>query len=460
MNKYRYILEKGSAKHLCPNCEHKTYVRYVDINTGNYLPEKYGRCDREVNCSYHLNPYNDGYGKVIKEENHECHSKTWQSIKSTNQSIQNIKPEPAFIPEEILKQTLKSYEQNVFIQNLLNQVPFPFEPEDVGKIISLYYLGTVCTGYMTGGVTFPYIDAKGNIRAMQVKLFDKDNHTTRTDFFHSIIEKKYKEYGQELPRWLSEYKMNDTKVSCLFGEHLLQKYPFNPVALVEAPKTAILSTLYFGPPIYSKDLIWIAVYNLSSLNFERCRSLNGRNVFLFPDLSENGNAFNIWSKKASEFETRLPGTKFVVSNFLEYHASDLERINGYDLADFLIHLDWRDFRSPSFKLDEHSKITPLLTVTINGEKGDSQKKKRSHIKNSQHIKETNTWPIAEYEQFFKSAIIPKSPISLNGHTKIFDPNKFIYSHLKIVKAQNGKPVYRPYYDRLEKLKLQLTLNKN
>ena len=68
--------------------------------------------------------------------------------------------------------------------------------------------------------------------------------------------------------------------------------------------------------------------------------------------------------------------------------------------------------------------------------------------------------IKELEQFFRLATLPKGPISLNEHTKIVDPNKFIDSHFKIVKAQNGKPVYRPYFDRLEQLKSLLTLSKN
>ena len=63
MNDYRYTLEKGSRKHLCPACGKKTFVRYIDTDTGNYLPEQYGRCDREDNCRYHVNPYEDNFYK-------------------------------------------------------------------------------------------------------------------------------------------------------------------------------------------------------------------------------------------------------------------------------------------------------------------------------------------------------------------------------------------------------------
>lgn len=342
LKEYRYKFQVGNKKHNCPKCGNKTFVKYIDSRNGEYLPERYGRCDREINCAYHLNPYRDQYTNFSNLD--------WKGEFSSNKKnikIYKIKTEPIFIPKEILKQTLKTdaYQENIFIQNLLNRVRFPFEKEYIEKVISLYSLGTVTNGYMKGAITFPFIDKNENIRAIQVKQFDNNNHTLRTDFLHSIIDKHYKKKNEDFPNWLKSYKLNDKIVSCLFGEHLLNKYSNNPIALVEAPKTAIYGALYFGFPENPKNPLWLAVYNLSSLNYEKCKTLKCRKVYLFPDLSAKGQAFHLWSKKAKELSQMMIGTNFEVSNLLEKNATENERLNGLDLADFLINFDWRKFRT-------------------------------------------------------------------------------------------------------------------
>ena len=342
MNNYRFKLDNKSKKFNCPGCNKKTLVRYIDTENGNYLPENYGRCDREIKCNYHLNPYKDGYSIMIYEQEKGILAsfKKKQSATYQTQPKQKIS-EPAYIPYEILKATQKGYEKNNFIQNLLFNITFPFTKEVIENIISLYQLGTICKGYRAGSITFPFIDIDGKIRTIQVKNFDKSNYTTSTDFLHSILEKFYFKEKKTLPAWLSSYLTNDRKVSCLFGEHLITKYSVNPIALVEAPKTAIIATLYFGFPRDPKNLLWLGVYNLSSLNIEKCKILAGRKVYLFPDL----NAFKKWNDKAKEFEIAMPGTFFNVSDLIEKYANMQEREKGLDIADYLIQLDWKEFNN-------------------------------------------------------------------------------------------------------------------
>src|SRR5699024_2065416 len=134
------------------------------------------------------------------------------------------------------------------------------------------------------------------------------------------------------------------KVSCLFGENLLRGNS-KPVALVEAPKTALYCWLYFKDFEPLKDIIWLAVYNKSSFSFDKLKVLKGRFVFVFPDLSEDGGTFNEWKDKAKDFEKRLSGTRFIFSDLLESFADKEDKEQGNDIADIIIKQDWRKFRA-------------------------------------------------------------------------------------------------------------------
>lgn len=468
---HRYILEKGSKKHHCPDCNKKTFVLYIDTETGNYLPEQYGRCDRESNCSYHLNPYLNGYAKMIWEQEQKVTGVTKVTIPKQKyfrtQPKPQPQPEPVFFDFETFKQTLQPerYEKNTFIQNLFYRVQFPFEVDEVTKVIQLYRLGTVANGYRAGANTFPFIDIKGNIRAVQVKQFDEQNHTTGTDFLHSIIEKHHTRNNKPLPEWLEAYTKQDKRISCLFGEHLLSKYHSNPVALVEAPKTAVYGTLYFGLPETPESLIWLAVYNKSSFSFDKLKVLQGRFVYVFPDLSKDGNTFKEWETKAKEYENRLPGTRFIFSDLLEQLAPERDKSEGNDLADYLIKQDWRLFRKRNIQEQppqpEPEKVTKVTKVT------HQQNIIFSHVEplpkvevfKTERIEQPQNWSndIAELENYFASIELPTQPVKLNRCSTITDCSLFIESHFATVKANNGKRTFLPYLNRLQEFKQALKL---
>lgn len=475
---HRYSLEKGSKKHHCPNCGKKSLKKYIDIETGDYLPEHYGRCDHENSCSphYHLNPYLDGYAKAIWEQEQGNRSELPNNWKPQRKNtIPQPQPEPVFFDFETFKQTLQPerYEKNTFIQNLFYRVQFPFEIDEVTKVIQLYRLGTVANGYRAGANTFPFIDINGNVRAVQVKQFDEQNHTTGTDFLHSIIEKHYTRNNKPLPEWLKAYTKQDKRISCLFGEHLLSKYHSNPVALVEAPKTAVYGTLYFGLPETPESLIWLAVYNKSSFSFDKLKVLQGRFVYVFPDLSKDGNTFKEWETKAKEYESRLPGTRFIFSGLLERYATADQREQGADIADVLITKDWRLFRKRNIQEQlpqpEPEKVTKVTKVThqqniIFSHVEPLPKVEVFKTERIEHpIKEKpQNWSndIAELENYFASIELPTQPVKLNGCSTITDCSLFIESHFATVKANNGKRTFLPYLNRLQELKQVLTINSN
>lgn len=472
----RYSLEKGSKKHHCPDCNKRTFVLYIDTETGDHLPEQYGRCDRESKCSYHLNPYLDGYAKAIWEQEQGNRSELPNNWKPQRKKvIPQPTPEPVFFDFDTFKQILQPerYEKNTFIQNLFYRVQFPFEVDEVTKVIQLYRLGTVANGYRAGANTFPFIDIKDNVRAVQVKQFDEQNHTTGTDFLHSIIEKHHTRNNKPLPEWLEAYTKQDKRISCLFGEHLLNKYHSNPVALVEAPKTAVYGTLYFGLPETPESLIWLAVYNKSSFSFDKLKVLQGRFVYVFPDLSKDGNTFKEWETKAKEFESRLPGTRFIFSDLLEQLAPERDKGEGNDLADYLIKQDWQLFRKRNIQeqppQSEPEKVTKVTKVThqqniIFSHAEPLPKVEVFKTERIEHpIKEQpQNWSndIAELESYFASIELPTQPVKLNRCSTITDCSLFIESYFATVKGNNGNRTFLPYLNRLQELKQVLTINSN
>jgi len=456
MDTYKYQLEKGSKKHLCPGCCKRRFVRYVNIEDGNYLPEQYGRCDRESQCSYHVNPYHDDYANNLQRDYNEAGQKQYARAREVKRFIQ---PARMCIPNEVFNSTLQNYEQNTFIQNLLNRVAYPFEAADIEKVISLYYLGTVVNGYRAGAVTFPFINYNGNVTAIQVKQFDNDNHTTGTDFLHSIIEKHLIRNKELLPHWLEQYIKQDKRINSLFGEHLLSKYPHNPVALVEAPKTAVYGSLYFGWPNVQDNFIWLAVYNKSSFTLDKLKVLKGRDVYIFPDLSKDGSTYNEWQQKAEIMQKQLPGTRFIFSNLLEELAPEAYRNNGSDLADFLIQLNWRNFR------DKENIVMPQQfdAIVLPSEKSEKREHSEKTFFNEDNTFNNDTEFIAipkkedwnkaidELETFFAACNLSKEPIRLNQCSIITDVDAMFKSHIAIVKANNGKTVFLPYLERLQEL---------
>ena len=472
---HRYIFEKGSKKHLCPDCNKKTFVLYIDTETGDHLPNQYGRCDRESKCTYHLNPYLDGYAKAIWEQEKGNRSELPNNRKPQRKTaIPQPQPQPVFFDFETFKQTLQLewYERNTFIQNLFYRVQFPFEVDEVTRVIELYRLGTVANGYRAGANTFPFIDLKGNVRAIQVKQFDEQNHTIGTDFLHSIIEKHYKKNNISLPDWLKAYIEQDKRITCLFGEHLLSKYSNATVYLFEAPKTAVYSTLYFGLPEVS-DVICLAVYNKSSFSFDKLKVLQGRFVFVFPDLSKDGNTFKEWEAKAKEYEIRLSGTRFVFSDLLEQLATESDKSEGYDLADYLIKQDWRLFRkrnvfekSPQQQPErkEGTRVTKVTdqqnNIFLQAEQLQKTETKTTSLLSVRTIKEyAKNWcnDIAELESYFADINLPTQPVKLNPSSTIINCSLFLESHFAIVKANNGNKLFLSYLNRLKELKTHLSI---
>jgi len=123
----------------------------------------------------------------------------------------------------------------------------------------------------------------------------------------------HKAYG------IADFELNQ----CLFGEHLLVGND-KPVGIVESEKTAIICSHYLS------DKIWLATGGKSNFNAELFQKLKGRVVTFYPDLG----AYNSWMEKVKNEFTFI--TNRYVDITLEERATEQERADGLDLADYLI----------------------------------------------------------------------------------------------------------------------------
>ena len=268
-------------------------MRYVDTNTGDYLPQHIGRCDREVKCQYHNKPDSSNF---------------------TDTDI--------FIPQTPKKAEPSSYMERVLLDksvtkgmqsNLTQWLLTLFDTETVSKLVETYNLGL--SKKWVGSTVFWQVDTSGNIRTGKVMLYDKTGHRVKkpyshVNWVHSLIG-------------LDKYNLKQ----CFFGEHLISERPDATVAIVESEKTAVIASVFIP------EMIWIATGGKNGCRWSDStfnNVLQDRRVLLFPDLGCHAD----WTEKAK----LLNCDNVIISDLLEENATEEERKDGLDLADYFVGL--------------------------------------------------------------------------------------------------------------------------
>lgn len=327
MNQPRYILEPyhgPGTRYTCPQCgKRKEFVRYIDQETGQYLANHVGRCNRESSCGYHYKPRQ--YFQEKPRTGREWHKSATRPTYRKRNTEQTAPV--SVIPFEIFKKSLKDYSRNNFVKYLLGL----FGPEVATRLIERFYIGTSKQWNWKGATVFWQVDFKGNIRTGKIMLYNPETG------------KRVKQEGRKYFHWAHRLlNLNDFHLEqCLFGEHQLRTEPKDqPVAVVESEKTAIIASVYFP------DYIWLATGGLSNLKPDKCKPLAGRDVVLFPDLG----AAEKWKQKGRELRERL-SCEVRVSDFLERRATATEKLKGLDLADYLVKYDYHLFHLTETELE-------------------------------------------------------------------------------------------------------------
>lgn len=276
MIKYRFSLDKSSRKFICPNCGHKTFVRYVDNLSGEYLSNPcIGKCDRSINCQYYLSPRMAGipYGKTFGTKLDS--DKTVFDYDATNHRSDNCENHHPYTLDLDITPFLIRHSHSSFYRFMLS---LGFPTIELKRVCESYLLG--CN--RTSGVIFWQTDLSGTIRTGKIMHYD------------TSTGKRLKHLP---PQWVHK-KMNlpaDWQLrQCLFGLNQLRFGSSKPVALVESEKTAVLMSLF------RSDYIWLACGGKYNLRAELINEVPTDSIDLYPDCD----AFKDWQDKLPKLQTQ------------------------------------------------------------------------------------------------------------------------------------------------------------
>jgi hypothetical protein len=230
-----------------------------------------------------------------------------------------------------MEQTLSHYDINPLYTFLARCIG----KEDTDRLCRLYRIGT--SRKWGGAAVFWQVDCSGRVHTGKIMPYD------------ATTGKRVK-HPQPHVCWVhTEMRQKDYNLRlCFFGEHLLPLYPDRKVFVVESEKTAAIAS-HFMP-----DVLWIATGGKNGCFNERTISaLTGRDVVLIPDLGAT-----------QEWQARLPMLGKVcrsasVNDVLEAMATDEQRSQGLDIADFLLMED-----TPQMILQKMIDRNPALQTLI------------------------------------------------------------------------------------------------
>lgn len=307
---YRYHLLKyaGPASRLsCPACGRKRcFTPYVDADD-RIIGEQYGRCDHESSCGYVRYPPSPepDWRDPSPQYRRRAEKPVRRPAGPKTASMDSL----CTIPMELVLKTVRTKPLSDFLRFLCEI----FDPDTILRLVSEYALGVT----RSGDIIYYQIDTRNRCRTGKVMKYDPATGRRIKDpavpgavtWVHALLKRQGK-----LPQdW--------TLTQCLFGEHLLTRYPDRIVGLVESEKTALICAALMP------EGVWVAAGGKGQLG-DKVEVLRGRKVVAFPD----ADALDTWTEKIAE----RPHLDIRVSNILEQLATPEEMDNGADLADVLI----------------------------------------------------------------------------------------------------------------------------
>lgn len=314
---YKFQLDKGSKKIICPGCGQRRGVRYLNTETNEFFPDVVSRCDREGACGYHYPPkkylteIGQGYLPAI-----------------TKKEVEAVEPTFDLIPTDLIEKSMYGYNYTSFaiwLQSL-------FGITIANDALTRYFVGRSRNDQGRACI-FWQIDKEGNARSGKIMEY---NEQTGKRIKKEGLPVNWV-HAQKKPSGEYHFKNFNLK-QCFFGEHLISEFPDKTIAIVESEKTAMVSSIFIP------EMVWIATgAALGGCKWREWSVFNvlkDREVILFPDYGyankqTQKTCFQEWSERAQIIQERMK-CSIKVSRILEDIIPEEQRGNDYDLADMLI----------------------------------------------------------------------------------------------------------------------------
>jgi hypothetical protein len=222
-----------------------------------------------------------------------------------------VEPDYTYIPVEMVDELVTA--ENSLSKCLMRM----FQPEKVEWVTEEYRIGACAMGGHDDCTVFPNIDIHGRVCNLKVQHYDTDPSSPR--FAHSDKGSCYW-LGSVWARQGRLPKDARFRSKCLFGEHLLARYPESMVVLVESPKNALFGALAF--PLWT----WVATGSKGMLRREVLQPLQGRDVIVIPDRD----AIADWSAAIAKMAD--------LANFTVFDICQQKAPEGdlkFDIADYI-----------------------------------------------------------------------------------------------------------------------------
>lgn len=206
------------------------------------------------------------------------------------------------LPKSMVARRMKDTTMDNLVRYIRDGIDWGNEPRArIPKVLHDYCVShsTVEQPYQRHEFTvFWQIDKDGNVRTAHYMKYKPDGHRIKdkgeytTDWLHSLLSRKRNDSDPwPYPQYFNPDKQEARQ--CLFGEHLLKKYPKATIKLVESEKTAILMAIAYGN---NPKQLWLACCGSSNITRERLKPLieQKRNIILYPDRD----GIKAWKQKA------------------------------------------------------------------------------------------------------------------------------------------------------------------